>query len=56
MFWKENILKDLEAGLLEYGTAGEFLTEIKKDFKGGDKVFINLFPMIYGISQNNKYW
>jgi len=30
--WKENILENLEAGLLEYETTGEFLTEIKKEF------------------------
>ena len=28
--WKENILEDLEAGLLEYEMAGEFLAKIKK--------------------------
>ena len=35
--WKENILEDLERGLLEYETVGEFLTDIKKEFGGGDK-------------------
>ena len=35
--WKENILEDLEGGLLEYKTVGEFLTDIKKEFRGGDK-------------------
>jgi len=35
--WKENILEDLERGLLEYETAGEFLADIKKEFEGGDK-------------------
>jgi len=35
--WKENTLKDLEAGLLEYETVGEFLAEIGKEFGGGDK-------------------
>jgi len=28
--WKENMLKDLEAGLLEYGTARKFLVGIRK--------------------------
>ena len=30
--WKENILEDLEAETLEYEMAGEFLTDIKKEF------------------------
>ena len=30
--WKENLLKDLERGLLEYKTVGEFLVEIRKEF------------------------
>ena len=30
--WKENILEDLEAGEIEYKSAGEFLTELKKEF------------------------
>jgi len=35
--WKENVLEDLEVGLLEYKTAEEFLVEIRKEFGGGDK-------------------
>ena len=35
--WKENTLEDLEAGLLEYKIAGEFLVDIKKEFGGKDK-------------------
>jgi len=35
--WNKNILEDLEAGLLEYKTAGEFLADIQKEFGGGDK-------------------
>jgi len=35
--WKENILEDLKAGLLEYETVGEFLMNIKKKFREGDK-------------------
>ena len=30
--WKENILEDLEVGEIEYELAGEFLTELKKEF------------------------
>ena len=32
--WKENMLEDLEGGLLEYKTVGEFLAEKKKEFRG----------------------
>ena len=35
--WKENILEDLEKGLIEYKLVGEFLMAIKKEFGGGDK-------------------
>ena len=35
--WKENILENLEEGLLEYKIVGEFLTDIKKEFGGEDK-------------------
>ena len=35
--WKENILEDLETEKVKYKSAGEFLTEIKKEFRGGDK-------------------
>lgn len=31
------MLEDLEGGLLEYKTTGELLTDIKKEFGGGDK-------------------
>jgi len=35
--WKENILEDLEEGELEYESMKEFLTAIKKKFRGGEK-------------------
>jgi len=31
--WKENILEDLEEGLLEYKSVGKFLAVIKKEFE-----------------------
>ena len=40
--WKENVLEDLEEGLLEYETGGEFLTDIKKEFGGGDEELIKV--------------
>ena len=35
--WKENVLEDLGAGEVEYESVEEFLVEIKKEFRGGDK-------------------
>ena len=35
--WKENILEDLEVRILEYEIVGEFLMDIRKEFRGGDK-------------------
>ena len=34
---KENILENLKTGEVEFGSAGEFLLELKKKFGGGDK-------------------
>jgi len=35
--WKENVLKELEVGELEFETVGEFLAEIKKEFEGEEE-------------------
>ena len=35
--WKKNILENLEAGEVEYKSAGDFLAEIKKEFGEGDE-------------------
>ena len=35
-------MEDLEAGLLEYETAGEFLAEIKREFRGEDEEIIKV--------------
>ena len=35
--WKENVLKELESGEMEYETAEEFLTALKKEFGGGEE-------------------
>jgi len=35
-------LEDLEVGLLEYETAGEFLAEIKREFRGEDEEIIKV--------------
>jgi len=35
--WKENVMEKLETGEIEFELAGEFLAEIKKEFRGGDE-------------------
>ena len=43
--WKENILEDLEAVKVEYESTGEFLSEIKKEFRGGDKESVKIVEL-----------
>ena len=40
--WKENILEDLEAGEVEYKSAGEFLAGLKRKFGGGDEEMVKV--------------
>ena len=35
--WKENVMEELESGELEYESAEEFLTSLKKKFGGGEE-------------------
>jgi len=35
--WKENVMKELESGEVEYESAEEFLTSLKKEFGGGEE-------------------
>ena len=35
--WKENVMEELELGEMEYETAEEFLTVLKKEFGGGEE-------------------
>ena len=35
--WKENVREELESGEMEYETAEEFLTTLKKEFGGGEE-------------------
>ena len=39
---KENTIEDLERKLLDYKTVGEFLTDIRKEFGGGDKKLVKV--------------
>jgi len=36
------MLEDLEGGLLEYKTIGEFLADIRKEFGGGDEELVKV--------------
>jgi len=35
--WKENIMEELEVGEVEYESAEEFLTSLRKEFGGGEE-------------------
>ena len=35
--WKENIMKELESGKVEYESAEEFLNRLKREFSGGEE-------------------
>ena len=35
--WKENVMEEIEAGEVEYESAEEFLTSLKKEFGGGEE-------------------
>ena len=43
--WKKNILEDLETELLEYKIIGEFLAEVKKKFRRGDKEIVKVVEL-----------
>ena len=40
--WKENILEELEVRELEFESVGEFLAEIRKEFRGEDEKSIKV--------------
>ena len=35
--WKENMMEELESGEVEYESVEEFLTNLKKEFGGGEE-------------------
>ena len=35
--WKENVMKELEAGKIEYESIEKFFTSMKKEFGGGEE-------------------
>jgi len=40
--WKENMLEDLERGVIEYESVGEFLMAIKKEFRDRDEKSVKI--------------
>ena len=38
--WKENVMEELENGEVEYESAEEFLTSLKREFGGGEKELV----------------
>jgi len=38
--WKENVMEEMESGEVEYESAEEFLTSLKKEFRGGEEELI----------------
>ena len=40
--WKENVMEELELGEMEYETAEEFLTVLKKEFGGGEEEVVKV--------------
>ena len=51
--WKENIIKDLEKGLLNYEVVGEFLADLKEEFSGEDDEILKVAEL-KKIKQKSK--
>jgi len=43
--WKENVMEELEAGEFEFESAGEFLAEIRKEFREGDEELVKVVEL-----------
>jgi len=43
--WNENVIEDLEREFLNYEVVGEFLADLKKEFKGGDNKTIKVVEL-----------
>jgi len=40
--WKENVMEEMESGEVEYESVEEFLTSLKKEFRGGEEESIKV--------------
>ena len=43
--WKENVMEEMESGKVEYESAEEFLTSLKKEFGGGEEESIKVVEL-----------
>ena len=43
--WKENIMKELESGEVEYESVEEFLTSLRKEFGGGEEESVKVVEL-----------
>ena len=43
--WKENMMKELESGEMEYETVEEFLTNLKREFGGGEEESVKVVEL-----------
>jgi len=43
--WKKNLLEDLEVGEAKFGSAEEFLLELRKKFGGGDEESVKVVEL-----------
>jgi len=51
--WKENVLEDLEGGILEYEIVGEFFMDIRKEFREEDEEVVKV-AKLRRIEQEGK--
>jgi len=40
--WKESVMKELKTGEIEFESVGEFLAEIRKEFKEGNEELVKI--------------
>ena len=43
--WKENVMEEMESGEVEYKSAEEFLTSLKKEFRGGEEELMKVVEL-----------
>jgi len=43
--WKENVMEELESGEIEYETAEEFFTSLRKEFGGGEEESVKVVEL-----------
>jgi len=51
--WKENMMEDLKNGNMSYTMVGEFLSDLKEEFDGGDDETMKVVEL-KKIEQENR--